>query len=186
MKTHSPNHDADPPSASRCILWLPRGYDAPIDLVRGLQQRHVPIHEVHDAPSVMLRLARQRSFGGSVLVLVEPQALRHHQQLVDAARKYHPDVPVWRYRWSDRPVISKWDNGGAPRPADASDEPADESAMHTETLSRLDEVTIDAGTQAADLAPQSHDADDGESLLTDEELAMLLGDDVDDAAGGPR
>ncbi len=161
MQRRATQNEADGGGTARCTLWLPRGYDAPVDLVEGLRRREVRVAEVHDAPAVMVALAREREPAGHVLVIVEPSMLRSAEALRAAVAEYHPRVPVWRYDWQNRPALARWTDARE-RP-----EPAAPSAPPDDPLPR-------------DLDPPP--ADD-EPLLSEQELAMLLGDWPDESEG---
>jgi hypothetical protein len=148
---------------ARCLLLVPRGHDAPLDLIDGLNRRQVAAREVRNAPAVMVALAEQRKRRPKVVVIVHPQAQSSAEALVHAIRRYHPDVAVWRYDFEHDPQLHAWPDEPQPEPSVEVTPPAPVSPEP----SAPDPATPDE-TPVDDLEPP---------LLSDEELAMLLGDD---------
>jgi len=154
MQTHAPHNMGNGEGAARCILWLPRGHDAPIDLVRGLEQRHVRIRQVHDAPAVMVELATRAGRSSCVLVIVEPDALRSADALRAAVGRYHKHVPIWRYDHDKSPALQRW--------------------------AKLAQ-TAPTAPKPRDVPPVDEDEPSDEPLLSEQELAMLLGEMPDES-----
>jgi len=157
--------------AARCLLLVPRGHDAPLDLIDGLNRRKVATRQVHDAPAVMVALAEQTRRRPKVVVIVHPQAQTCAAPLVRAIRKYHGDVAIWQYDFAGDPRLHAWPDEPKPEPSVEISPPAAEPIE-----------------QPAEQATQSPEPDETPALdepldeidpplLTDEELAMLLGDD---------
>jgi len=90
---------------------MPRGYDAPVDLLDGLHRRAVRIDEVNDAPAAMVALVRR---GHGVMVIVEPASLIDADRLADTASQYHGNLMVWQYRFADRPRLRRYAGAAAP------------------------------------------------------------------------
>lgn len=88
----------------RCLMLVPRGFDAPPDLIEGMRQRGVALDEVADAPAVMVALARGRYLS---LVVVEPQAVLEMEELLESVRDYHGPMPIWRYVAEGHPRLSR-------------------------------------------------------------------------------
>jgi len=179
-----------------CLLLVPRGYDAPGDLLDGLRQRGVTAQEVGDAPSAMVALA---SRGYTALIVVEPSALADVHALCRAVERYYPALPRWEYRRSDVPRLSRCGGGDgtatriAPAVAEPS-EPGPEQSMTEPTPPAAPPVEAVLQQDAAEPPADVHPGADTESIgtdgaareprddrtgplladLTDEELAMLL------------
>ena len=156
-------------ATTHCLLWLPRGFDAPLDLVRGLNRRHVRVRQVHDAPSVMAQMAANRlnSTAARVLILVEPHLLRQPQRLIDTLRTYYPKALIWRYDLTAEPALTHWEDG----PVEPDQTVPQDPPAETEPV----EPAAEASSRLV-AAPDQTD----EPLLSDEELAMLLGDMTDE------
>ena len=170
---------------ARCLLLVPRGHDAPPDLLEGLARRRVRVREVNDAPSVMVALADSGAARPKVVVIVHPAAQGAAEALVAAVRRYHADVVVWRYEPGLRPALSAWpaDETGQPLQTDPQPVPypfaAAEPPMPSEPQPPAGVATVEA--DGVNPAPAGLDDDDLEPpLLSEEELAMLLGDDEPD------
>ncbi len=195
-------------------MLVPRGCDAPLDLLDGLRRRTGLVREVVDPPSAMVRLAQDRF---EVLILVDPQLVRQVEQLVNAVSQYHPDVRIWRYDRGRRPALRTWTqppetptatdeagdagdtalpNAQAAEDVDLEQDEPDGSAPQIEAsetdpdVAEAQQPDTPVATQPPD-EPAPDEADEPADsleppLLTDEELAMLLGDDEADSDGLSR
>jgi len=165
---------------SRCLLVVPRGHDVPLDLLDGLTRRDVAVREVHDAPAAMVALAETGPSRPKVVVVVHPAAQSAAEALVRAIGRYHEDVTVWRYDFAADPALQPWpgDSANTPRrePQPDADVPTDDEPAAAPTAAEPTEA--DWPDEAERLAL---DEDDDSPLLSDEELAMLLGDDEPDS-----
>lgn len=171
-----------PRRAASCLLLLPAGYDAPPGLLSGLRQRGVRLREVADAPAAMATLGLAGAEPANVLVIVEPEAAGDAEALVQAVRRYHPRVGVWRYRRGDRPVLEKWPTASAASESFGAQGSNGRAADGNGRAggSAAPEFSDPASSAAPEASPSSNGGDEPEdhrSLLTDEELTMLLGDD---------
>jgi len=159
---------------SRCLLVVPRGHDVPLDLLDGLTRRRVDVREVHDAPAAMVALAETGPSRPKVVVVVHPAAQSAAEVLVRAIGRYHGDVTVWRYDFAADPPLQPWpvDSANTPRrePQPDADVPTDDEPAAAPTAPAEADPPSDAERLALD-------EDDDSPLLSDEELAMLLGDD---------
>lgn len=119
--------------AARCLLLVPRGYDAPLALLEGLRRRGVSVREVSDGIGVMMELGLD---GRGMLVIVEPGAVRDVNRIVGAVRRYYSRVVCWQYSYGiDRPLVRyRFDEG--------SDE-------KSEGIDEVDEVVCDEGEREA-------------------------------------
>lgn len=95
-----------------CLMLVPRGFDAPLELIEGMRERGVRMQEVGDAPAVMVALARRRYLS---VVIVEPFAVLELEQLLEAISRYHGPVPVWQYVADEKPRLSRLSQRPAPR-----------------------------------------------------------------------
>ena len=152
---------------SRCLLLVPRGRDAPADLLDGLRQRRVALSEVSDPPAVMAALARD-SFDS--VVIVEPPSMPDARALVLALAEYHPQVRLWEYRFEGATRLCSLDPATAAQ--DVTTEPPPEPEPVVPAAPRSPEpVALGEGAEL-----------DGPGVvLTEQELAMLL-DETDASA----
>lgn len=143
-----------------------------------------------------------------VLILVDPVLIRQADQLVDAVGQYHPGVRIWRFDRGRRPALRTWadaapDASAEPTPAESPPPTqSDHAGEHAQTAAPAsaaaptdqpstddqpapaDEQSSAPSDQTAHATADEPDHDTLEPpLLTDEELAMLLGDDETDSAG---
>jgi len=167
---------------SRCLLLVPRGRDAPVDLLDGLRQRRVALREVSDPPAVMAALAHG-SFDS--VVIVEPPSMPDARALVLALAEYHPHVRLWEYRFEGPIRLTPLDPAaeGAERPAGA---PIEDAVVADQEVGDLTPspgpVPPATGSQATPPAAADDVGLDGPGVvLTEQELAMLL-DETDASA----
>ncbi len=153
-----------------CLLVIPAGQDPPLDLLDGLRRREVAVREVGDAPSAMATLATPRTARPNMVVVVDPAGLRDADRLAATVRRYFPRMPLWRYVRGAHPPLIPWPAPGDARSAAAAAAPA--PAPETSPA----EPTYE------------QPGDDPSSLLTEEELAMLLDDSewLDEADDEPH
>lgn len=183
--------EGDPTSASvatphtRCLLLVPRGFDAPLDLLDGLRRRRVTVQEVGDAPAVMVALATGSTAGPfAAVVLIEPDSVRDADRLIAAIRRHHR-VAIWRYGYDAHPRLVRLytppeaatpapvpgDTEAAPaRPPKPPTEPPRASSL-AQPIRKPDDVPQAPPPPAPSDTPQA-----GDDLSADE-LAMLLGKD---------
>ncbi len=172
---------ADTPTATatnaRCMLLVGTGA-VPSNLVAALDQRGITVGITRTAPEVMAELA-----GGQVasVVVVEPERQARAQELYDAARAYHPQVRFWAYApqapGREATLSDFADNSGQTleKAGSAANPCYSPAYQESHTCSNVTgESSSDIG-----LRPPADTTDDDPSLVTEQELAMLLGPDSD-------
>jgi len=139
----------------RCVLVLPDEQTPPPgSLVAGLERRGLAVDPAAGPEQAMVALGRSPA---AALVVVEPIRVRGLEHLVDAVASYHPGVVCWRYDQRDGASDGSLASFNADGPAEAGlhATPAARSLVH-----RVDRP----------------EEDDTSPLITEEELAMLLGE----------
>ncbi len=136
---------------------MPRGYDAPLDLLDGLRRWNVSVSEVADESAAMVALAKQSV---SSLIIVEPAMHQDAARLAAAVQRYHPGVKLWQYSWTTEPRLTQF---GAPT-IKSSETNAAAAVLHdrhvafqspgSATVTGADETT-EAPAQAAEHPPMS-------------------------------
>lgn len=142
---------------------------------------HAPDSDAHDSP-------------GYSVVIVEPQQQSRTDELRRAVASYYPRVRCWRFRShgrDDQPELEVYADPGAATDdtSGTSDQPDPDSgearndaqvfldarsvAAHTSALAMAENTALDT---SGPLAP----ADDAGRLVTEQEMAMLLGSDPSD------
>ena len=189
-------------AATRCLLWLHHGCDAPVDLLEALRSRDVGVREVAHAPAVMAELALQDY---AALVMVNAEGSREADRLIASVEKYHPSVSVRRYSPGSPQRLQRFERTREPvEPAPAvseepdvietdqtEEEPVPETVLNMPAPPSVEEsppAGVGPSLEASkDDEPAPDEDDDFEPpLLTEEELAMLLGDyDADDEESTP-
>jgi len=143
----------------RCLLVVPRGCDAPADLLGGLRRRGVSVREVANGPAAMVELARRRYLS---MILVEPEMTPQAGVLAQTAGRYHPRVTLWSYRHIDEPRLNRWEQVSEP------EIPESQQATSDQPREPVADQPAEADT------PREPEIN---VRLTDEELSMLLADD---------
>lgn len=157
-----------------CVLWTPEGVPPPDELLASLERRSLDWVGVHDGYSAMTEILLRRRAGegpkSAVLVLVHPTKLDLSGLVVDALSRFTGPVAVWRFDPDAQPVLAAAQRHelatvfvrtqeGEPRPA----------------------RTPGPGPrpQPSDARPTPEPEEDeptASSLLSEEELSMLLAD----------
>ncbi|MEQ8317681.1 MAG: hypothetical protein RIE77_02685 [Phycisphaerales bacterium] len=167
-------------STTCCVLWTPAGTDPPAELLASLERRSLSWVGVQDGYSAMAEILMRRRSGESpksaVLVLVHPTKLDLSGLVVDALGRFAGPVAVWRFDPDAQPVLAAAERHelatvfvrtqeGEPRRADQSQDrppPSSPAASSDEGERRQVEPEDEEPTAS--------------SLLSDEELSMLLAD----------
>lgn len=152
-------------------MWTPAGRDIPAELLASLERRGLAWVPARDGYSAMAEvLLRQRAIGATgkgakaaVLVLVYPTLLDLSGLVVDALGRFAGPVAVWRYDPDAHPVLA--------------------------AAQRHELATVFVRTESVEPRPNrkpehltsAHVEDDADeptasSLLSEEELSMLLAD----------
>lgn len=167
-----------PTSANARCMLLVGGGAVPSNLVAALGQRGITAGIARTAPEVMAELA-----GGQVasVVVVEPERQARAQELYAAASTYHPQVRFWAYapqapgREATLSVFAD-KTGQTPEKSGPASNPCYSSAYKESPPSS-------AATRAsnAHAGPQADTdtTEDDPLRVTEQELAMLLGNDSD-------
>jgi len=144
----------------RCVLVLPdEQTPPPPSLVAGLERRGLRVEQAAGPERAMVELGRRPA---AAVVVVEPIRIRGGEHLLDAVHDYHPSVVCWRFEpnGSGSGRLASFAEGQHP-PGPAPRPSGIERLVH-----RVDRPD-----------------DDTSPLITEEELAMLLGEMPDDADG---
>ncbi len=164
-----------------CVLWHAPRVRPPGALVQSLSRRGIePTAEIgpYAAFARLLRLGKATERARPVLVLVEPETLPDWEGVIAAAVRFAPAAACWAFRAGDPDSLTVVE---VPKPRPVTFV-AGASPRRTGVPLRL------SGGAAGPLTPPSvpngqESASDPESmpnartLLTEEELAMLLADD---------
>ncbi len=165
----SPISSSPQPGSARCAVWHAPGTLPPRDLLQALVNRGVTARPVSSA---YLALAECCAIPGerAALVMVDPdQSLdaERVRAMVDAMSKYAPASPVWVYDERSAHRLRAF----APTPASAA-VGAPTRPSGPPKLRLAGEAAPDPGE-----APDAPVVRGAGSLLSDEELAMLLNDE---------
>lgn len=161
----SPLHRSALGRARQCVVLSPAG-QVVRPLIDALQGRGFELTFAEDLPGVMVILATQDV---GLVLIVQPEQFARLGQLIDAIGQYHPHVKCWRYDTDGRgpgklaAVNGEFAHGGEDKPP--------VSAQHV--------VPEPAPAQRKGLSSSLAEAS-GSSLITQQELAMLLAGDDDE------
>lgn len=169
-------------TGTRCVVWVRTGCSVPTDLLGALSKRGVSTVVVVEPAGVMVELARQAT---GALIVVEPGSQPHLKALVQAVTTYHPKTARWCYQTrqpSGKAQLSKL-NGQAPEgdthlaPPEAQTHPGTAPADKAQPASPLGQVHSQGSSERIRSLIVKVNAPEGigEPLITEEELAMLLG-----------
>ncbi|TVQ61079.1 MAG: hypothetical protein EA378_09510 [Phycisphaerales bacterium] len=187
----------------RCVVLHPPGEGVPEALGRALSMRSIEVTPTPEAYEAMGRLTawgRAAPEGPTALLVVRGEACIEAGELVEAAARYAPHTVCWVYepgaseplRAITPPEAARWGEPrkpGAATPPTAARPPREAASLRlagtapeatspgktgSETTLIRDDSTFEG--EPGDLS--------GRTLLTDEELAMLLADDDEGLSGG--
>ncbi len=155
------------------VVW--RSGEAPRDLVAALAQQGITWEEAGGPFDALARVlaARRESQRARVLLLVEPQALDGAEEIRRAIDRFDPGAGCWSYESGRTPRLSPLAPPARPVEPEivVKPRPADRQALRL-TGEVAEPVARPAPT------PEEEPRSPG-SVLTPEELAMLLADDPD-------
>ncbi len=177
---------ADASPAVRCILALPESSPVPpADLVEAFAARNLEVREClgpFEAMALMVSLARDTK-RPLALVVVEPSQFSGDRaaQLMQSAAKYTGRAARWMYERKRAPRLQKWIE---PETSPTKVNGIRDAIRRAQGAPSL-RLTGFAETNASEARPAENGGEPSASasgaLLTDEELAMLLGRDEPDA-----
>jgi len=187
--------EAHDPRAIHCVLWHPRGSLPPPDLVALLHERGIQPVLRDDRYTAFAKLCvrharavQDQTDQPLALLLIDPPNLDGVDEVVEAAAMYTPRAVCWVYQedkglraYTPRPKTARHTEPSAPtartpKPAAADTPPPAPRAPAASPSLRL------AGEGPVTPPEDTDEKNESQSILTDEELAMLLADDEKDAA----
>ncbi len=193
----SPGHPGSPgPSESRCVVLTGPNGSAPADLLSGLSTRGVSTIVVNHPASAMVELAREAA---GILVVVEPTRHPYLQELITAVKRYHPLTVRWGYTAavsSGLPQLQALTKDASDTPGPFHVNEQDGSACQPDPQGKylVPDPKSPLGRAQAQVprervrslvvkVRETSEAD--EPLISEEELAMLLGPTPDDSGETP-
>lgn len=181
------------PACSRCVILTGPGGSTPVDLLSGLSRRGVSSRVVAESAEVMVALAQQ---GTGMLIVVDPAGQPGLADLIEAVTKYHPRTIRWVYESSHasgKPQLVPFRDRTKPDVARAqtpSSQVESAPAKRLESPSPLGRVQSQVPPERVRslIVKVQGPAEVGEPLISEEELAMLLGPvpEESEESGGDR
>ncbi|MCE7970574.1 MAG: hypothetical protein DYG93_02740 [Leptolyngbya sp. PLA2] len=170
-----------PRSSPPCVLWHAPRVRPPAALLEALRRRGIePTAEIgpYAAFARLLRMSKSAGHPRPVLVLVEPDSLPDWDRVVAAAVRFVPAAVCWAFRAGNPDSLTVVESPRPkpvtfvhPAPAPASGAPLRLSG----TLAGASAATPGANGQKS--SPEPDSMPNARTLLTEEELAMLLADE---------
>lgn len=168
----------------RCVLVHAPGSSVPERLEQALRTKKIETEatdDIYAALVLICRLARDEGVALPILALVEPERIAHAADLVEAVSVYAPKAVQWAYAASPRDQIREVQEDDLERWRIEQGE----TETRTGSGGKPEPDPRAAGISDADPVAGSpsigQTSDQPGSVLTDEELNMLLADDdVDD------
>lgn len=177
----------------RCIVFGPRDHPTPADLQHSLEARGSTITRADDQYNALAALIELEQAGDDpeqasrpgpiALLLLEPQQHADRcAQLAQAAQIYAPRAVIWQHSPTQRPSLSAY---LPPKPPDETEhiEQARQAARAEETpyeraarstAAPTLRLVIDDEADAPGRSHQPESEEDGDSLLSAEEIEMLM------------
>lgn len=166
------------PRRVRCILWHAPRANVPEALLTALDRRGVGFvarSNPFGACAEACALARDKSpHEKVVLLLVEPGTLPRVAEVADTLHEYAPDVVLWSFEAAATPQLRAYvaSEPRIPEPTPPSPLPPPQVQIPNGLRERLGQISPRPNaTPAPEVEPL------GRSLLSQEELAMLLSDE---------
>lgn len=164
-----------PASGPCCVLWVPAGQTAPRELIASLERRRLGWTLAHDGYAAMAEMLLRIGEGGpksAVLVLVNPTKLDLSGLIADALVRYAGPIALWRFDPAAHPVLA-----AAQRHELATVFVRTES-IEPRPIARPKPSAAPKPTAEPSRKSEADEQDEPTtaSLLSDEELSMLLDD----------
>lgn len=201
-------HRSENPGGSRkvrCVLWTPRGGTPPRELETELNRKGIEFRaadNAHGAMGLMVGWASERkadSRAVRVLIMIEPERLSGARELLDSMEQYVSDMATWVYSPGANPTLRALVEGDmpaaasnqrveqrSPAPSNGEARPAAIPRVERRPMPLRLAEGIDAGPAQASGGVREDGEPPKGSQLTDEELAMLLGDEPPHGEGKGR
>lgn len=184
---------------------MPRGGTPPRELETELDRKGIEFRasdNAHGAMGLMVGWASERTADSRavrVLIMVEPSRLSGARELLDSMERYVSDLATWVYSPGANPTLRALVEGDMPASAsnlgfehrsDATSNGGTRTASSPRVERRPMPLRLADGADAGSTQAGGGVREDGElpkgSQLTDEELAMLLGDEPSEGEGKGR
>lgn len=188
-QTPAPTPDS---ACTRCVVMVGPGGAAPTDLLGGLSRRGVGVLVVAEPAGVMVELARQRT---GVLIVIEPEQQPGLADLIEAVKVYHPRTVRWGYQSAHptgkaqlQPLNGRSvgeATGLNPQPVPLPGEPAQADRVTTRSPLGCIQARVPSERVRSLIVKVQGPAKVGEPLISEEELAMLLGPVPQEQGGEP-
>lgn len=192
MAEDSRDNKAALAAGTRCVVLVGSAGSAPADLLSGLSRRGVSTTVVVEPAGVMVELAKENN---GILVVVDPDNQPWLDDLIQAVRHYHPRTVRWCYRrphpsgqaqllpLTDRTHTGNGQNHPTPAPVSEPDVSAHYTLPNPRSPLGRVQSQVPRERMRSLVVKVQGPTEVGEPLISEEELAMLLGP-VPEEAGG--
>lgn len=165
------------------VVWRSAGSAVPADLIAALSRQGIAWEDAIGRFDALSRVLARRADGpgGRVLLLVEPRDLGHADEVLTALERFDPATKCWAFRVGKSPQLSPY----APPARPAEPQVVVRPGPTPRAGHQLKLAGEGAATGPGPAEPDSPGAQEPEgrrepdsprSLLTPEELEMLLAD----------
>jgi len=168
----------------RAVVWRAPDSPTPADLIAALARQGILWEEAVGPFDALARLvaSRARDPGGRALLLVEPTGLSGVDEVRRAVERFDPATACWGYRVGESPRLARLAPFVEPkepqvvvRPRSAT--PVPKLRLAGEPSPSPTQAQTPVSNHAEDGAAEPPDPQSPRSILTPEELEMLLADD---------
>jgi hypothetical protein len=161
------------PEALRAVILLDSGGAAPPEeLLRSLHGRQIGYEVVRSIYAAMAAICADPAQEPPALIVTEPQRVAGLDRLRASMARFAPMAPVWKYEEGIQPRLQAMPE---PKPIQAA--PGKPALRLTGDFDGLGNLPI----RAPEKKDGGEQVRDSTSMLTDEELSMLMSDWSDDA-----
>ncbi len=179
------------PETLRAVILLDPGRAAPPeDLLRSLQNRKVQFEVAHSVFAAMAALCGDPAEEPPALIILEPERIAGLDRLRASIARFAPAAPVWKYESDTTPRLQAMPE---PKPIPEATpqvvvrpQPKRHAAPALRLTGDFDSLGNLPPNPAPIPGPRSDDDSEVASLLSDEELGMLLTDWSDDDPSPPK
>lgn len=169
------------PAPIHAVVWRAVGTETPADLIAALAKQGIDWEEAVGPFDAFARLAAGRARGSRALLLVEPTALAGTEEVRRAIERFDPGVACWGYRRGESPRLARLAPVVSPREPEIVVRPRLDGGpklrLAGEGAAERSEHPTAVDSERGGPPEETPEPESPRSILTPEELEMLLADD---------
>ena len=163
------------------VVWRAVGAETPADLIAALARQGIDWEEAVGPFDAFARLAAGRRRGSRALLLVEPTALTGSEEVRRAIERFDPGVACWGYQRGQSPRLARLAPFSKPKEPEIVVRPrpggATKLRLAGEGAPKRSENPTEIDSERGGHPEEAPEPESPRSILTPEELEMLLADD---------